>query len=109
MLRYAPLILFLAIAVLIMMGVVRLCKHLKHWNIHLERLQGLLYWHIPLRLMYETYFVLAIASWHNMLGKTLDISIILSFVNLVILFAALGYICFVAAKASKITDKVELV
>ena len=103
MLRYAPLIYLLFIIcgiLMISVQVLRLCKYTST----ADTLGKFVFWHLPLRIVYETYFVLAIASWHNMLGKKADASKILAFLNIVAMFVFLGFMYYVFFMSKHISD-----
>jgi hypothetical protein len=106
MLRYSVLIYCLAF---LCIGIALLIPILKKLGMtgFADRLSRILYWRLTVRVFFETFFVLAIASLHNMLGEVTDWSKVLAFLNVIVLFSATGYLFFTYAVVNSVRAKTK--
>ena len=66
-----------------------------------------LFWGIPIRMMFEFYFILALTSWNNMNNPESDVSKVTAMFVLAVLFAFTLYIYYIFALAFNVKGENE--
>ena len=59
-----------------------------------DKLSKRLYWGVPIRMIFEFYFILALTAWHNMKNETTDASKLIAYLVLVVLICFTLYIYY---------------
>ena len=64
-----------------------------------DSLSKRLFWGVPMRMVIEFFFILALTSMHNMRSDTLDASKVVAYIVIVILTVFLAYMYYTLALA----------
>ena len=72
-----------------------------------ESLSKRLYWGVPIRLVFEFYFILALTSWNNMNNTETDVSVMVSYVVLVSLSVFTLYLVYTLMLACGVRGDTE--